>query len=51
MVLYVLTRVANISFEQCVRACAPFIVPLVLVLGLITFVPFVTLWLPTLIFR
>jgi tripartite ATP-independent transporter DctM subunit len=51
MVLYVLTRVANISFEQCVRACAPFIVPLILVLGLITFVPFVTLWLPTLIFR
>jgi tripartite ATP-independent transporter DctM subunit len=51
MVLYVLTRVANISFEQCVRACAPFIVPLVLVLALITFVPIVTLWLPTLIFR
>ena len=51
MVLYVLTRVANISFEQCVRACAPFIVPLLLVLALITFVPVVTLWLPTLIFR
>jgi tripartite ATP-independent transporter DctM subunit len=51
MVLYVLTRVANISFEQCVRACAPFIFPLVIVLALITFVPFVTLWLPTLIFR
>ncbi|NWG25491.1 MAG: TRAP transporter large permease [Pseudorhodoplanes sp.] len=51
MVLYVLTRVANISFEECVRACAPFIIPLLLVLGLITFVPFVTLWLPTLIFR
>jgi tripartite ATP-independent transporter DctM subunit len=51
MVLYVLTRVANISFEQCVRACGPFIIPLVMVLALITFTPFVTLWLPTLIFR
>jgi tripartite ATP-independent transporter DctM subunit len=51
MVLYVLTRVANIPFEQCVRACAPFIVPLVLVLVMMTFVPFITLWLPTLIFR
>jgi tripartite ATP-independent transporter DctM subunit len=51
MVLYVLTRVANISFEQCVRACAPFIVPLVLVLALITFIPAISLWLPTLIFR
>ena len=29
MVLYVLTRVADISFEQCMRACAPFIIPLV----------------------
>ena len=51
MVLYVLARVADISFEQCVRACIPFIVPLLLVLLLITFVPVVTLWLPELIFR
>jgi tripartite ATP-independent transporter DctM subunit len=51
MVLYVLARVANISFEQCVRACGPFIIPLVLVLALMTFIPFITLWLPTLIFR
>jgi tripartite ATP-independent transporter DctM subunit len=51
MVLYVLARVANISFEQCMRACGPFIIPLVMVLALITFIPFITLWLPTLIFR
>jgi tripartite ATP-independent transporter DctM subunit len=51
MVLYVLARVANISFEQCVRACGPFIIPLIMVLALITFIPFITLWLPTLIFR
>lgn len=51
LVLYVLTRVANISFEQCVRACAPFLIPLLITLGIITFVPFFSLWLPTLIFR
>jgi tripartite ATP-independent transporter DctM subunit len=51
MVLYVLARVANISFEECMRACLPFIAPLLVALGLITFIPALTLWLPTLIFR
>ena len=46
MVLYVLTRVARISFEDCVKACAPWLVPLILVLLLITFVPETVLWLP-----
>jgi tripartite ATP-independent transporter DctM subunit len=46
MVLYVLTRVASITFEECVRAVAPFLVPLFLVLALITFVPETVLWLP-----
>jgi TRAP-type C4-dicarboxylate transport system permease large subunit len=46
MVLYVLTRVANISFEECMRACAPWLVPLLIVLLLITFVPETVLWLP-----
>src|SRR5690606_4529122 len=32
MVLYVLARVANISFERCVVATAPFLVPLIVVL-------------------
>jgi tripartite ATP-independent transporter DctM subunit len=51
MVLYVLSRVARVPFERCVAATAPFLVPLVLVLLLITFVPAVTMWLPTLIYR
>jgi tripartite ATP-independent transporter DctM subunit len=51
MVLYVLARVAGISFEDCVRAVAPFLIPLVLALALVTFVPWVTLWLPTLLYR
>jgi tripartite ATP-independent transporter DctM subunit len=46
MVLYVLARVARISLEQCVKACTPWLIPLLLVLGLITFVPETVLWLP-----
>jgi TRAP-type C4-dicarboxylate transport system permease large subunit len=46
MVLYVLTRVAKISFEDCVKACAPWLIPLIAVLVLITFVPETVLWLP-----
>ena len=51
MVLYVLSRVANVPFERCVSATAPFLVPLVLVLLLVTFVPALTLTLPTAIYR
>jgi len=51
MVLYVLSRVAKVPFERAVVATAPFMVPLVVVLLLVTFVPAVTLWLPGLIYR
>jgi tripartite ATP-independent transporter DctM subunit len=51
MVLYVLSRVAKLPFEQCVVATAPFLVPLVIVLLLVTYVPALTMWLPTLIYR
>jgi tripartite ATP-independent transporter DctM subunit len=51
MVLYVLSRVAAVPFERCVVATAPFLIPLVGVLLLITFVPAVTMWLPTLVYR
>lgn len=51
MVLYVLSRVARVPFERAVVATLPFMVPLVVVLLLITFVPAVTLWLPSLIYR
>jgi TRAP-type C4-dicarboxylate transport system permease large subunit len=49
MVLYVLARVASISFEDCVRAVGPFLIPLFAVLALITFVPETVLWLPRLL--
>jgi len=51
MVLYVLTRVSGESFERCTKATLPFLIPLVVVLLLITFVPEFSMWLPTLIYR
>lgn len=51
MVLYVLSRVADISFERCSAATLPFLFPLVVVLALITFIPSFSMWLPTLIYR
>jgi tripartite ATP-independent transporter DctM subunit len=51
MVLYVLSRVSGLPFERCVAATTPFLIPLVLVLALITFIPSLTLWLPTLAYR
>lgn len=51
MVLYVLSRVSGVPFERCVAATAPFLIPLVTVLVLVTFVPALSMWLPTLIYR
>ncbi len=51
MVLYVLARVAKMPFERCVAGTAPFLIPLTVVLLLVTFVPALTMWLPTLIYR
>ncbi len=51
MVLYVLSRVSNVPFERCVTATAPFLIPLIAVLLLITFVPAITMWVPTLVYR
>jgi len=51
MVLYVLSKVANVPFERCVTATAPFLVPLVTVLMLLTFIPELSMWLPTMLYR
>ena len=51
MVLFILARVANISFERTTKACAPFLIPLLITLGIVTYVPEVSLWLPTLFYR
>ena len=51
MVLYVLSKVSGVKFEQCVIATAPFIVPLLIVLAIITFFPEVAMWLPNVAYR
>lgn len=51
MVLYVLARVTDTSFEAVVRATVPFLIPLVGVLILVTYVPALSMWLPTLLYR
>ena len=46
MVLFVLARVANLSVERTTVAIIPWLVPLLLSLIAITYVPEITLWLP-----
>ncbi|HOH88590.1 MAG TPA: TRAP transporter large permease [Bacillota bacterium] len=44
--LFVCAKVANISIERMYKAILPFLVPLILVLFLITYVPGLVTWLP-----
>jgi TRAP-type C4-dicarboxylate transport system permease large subunit len=46
MVLFVLARVAGLSVEKTTMAILPWLVPLLLSLVLITYVPQISLWLP-----
>ena len=50
IVLFVVSRVANLPFEVVTKATAPFLIPLIAVLMLITVFPPLVLWLPNLIF-
>jgi tripartite ATP-independent transporter DctM subunit len=49
VVLYVTANVAKISFERVMKATAPFVLPLVVVLFLVTFIPEITTFLPKLV--
>jgi tripartite ATP-independent transporter DctM subunit len=49
VVLFVMSRIADITFEQISRAILPWLVPLLVVLVLITVWPALTLWLPNLV--
>ena len=51
LVLYVLAGVSGVSFERCVKATAPFLIPLVGVLLLVAFVPELSLALPRWLYR
>jgi len=46
MVLFVLARVANLSVERTTVAILPWLVPLLLSLAAITYIPEITVWLP-----
>src|SRR5690606_22313965 len=48
--LFVAAKVANISSEAVLKASWPFFIPLLIGLLIISFVPWVTEWLPALIF-
>ncbi len=49
IVLFVMARVAKLPFEVVTRATAPFLIPLIAVLLLITVFPELVLWLPRLV--
>lgn len=46
VVLFVVTRIAEISFERLAHAILPWLVPLIAVLAAVTFWPPITTWLP-----
>ncbi len=49
VVLFVMARIADVTFEQISRAILPWLVPLLVVLAAITVWPPLTLWLPALV--
>ncbi len=51
MVLFVLQKVAKLSFEATVRAVFPWMLPLLVTLAIITYVPALVLWLPNLLYK
>jgi TRAP-type C4-dicarboxylate transport system permease large subunit len=51
LVLYVLSSVTGSSVQQVIRGTVPFLIPLLITLLLITFVPAFSLWLPSLLVK
>ena len=49
LVLYVISDIAKIPFEEVVRGTLPFLIPLVVVLFLLTYVPYIVLVIPRLL--
>jgi TRAP-type C4-dicarboxylate transport system permease large subunit len=46
MVLFVLARISKMSVERTTMAILPWLIPLMLALIAITYIPAITLWLP-----
>lgn len=51
MCLYATAKVANISLDRMIKAMAPFYIPLVIALLLVTFFPGIVTWLPNLLIK
>jgi tripartite ATP-independent transporter DctM subunit len=51
VVLYITSNIAKISFEDCTKATAPFLIPLVSVLFLMAYVPDLVMYLPNLLIK
>ena len=51
LVLYVLSSVTGASVQKVIRGTVPFLIPLLITLLLITFVPAFSLWLPSLLVK
>ena len=50
VVLFVIANIAKVSFERVTRAALPFLIPLMIVLAMVTYIPGVTTLLPNLVF-
>ena len=48
--LFIMSDMTGMSVSEVTRACAPFLIPLLVSLGLITYIPQLVTWLPKLIF-
>jgi C4-dicarboxylate transporter, DctM subunit len=48
--LFVLSTISQAPIGEVIRGILPFLIRLLIVLGIITYVPTLTMWLPTLIF-
>ena len=51
IIVFILGRIAGISFERATRAVLPFMVPLLITLGLVTYWPEMVMYLPKLWYR
>jgi len=51
MGLFVVSHMANVKVENHMRAVLPFLVPPILVLFLITYIPPLVTWIPEVVFR
>ncbi len=49
--LYIVSDISHIPYSRALRGTAPFVVPLLIVLALITYVPQVVMWLPGLLLK